>query len=64
MECPRERSDVVEGFCQETAEDQLRAAPIRPGDSVIILNEVVLNICSMPVRQRLMQFRTSGVEPR
>lgn len=38
----RERCEVLETSYRETAEDYLRVAPIRSGDSVIIMNEVVL----------------------
>ena len=37
----RERCEVLETSYRETAEDYLRVAPIRSGDSVII-NEVVI----------------------
>lgn len=33
---------MLETSYRETAEDYLRVAPIRSGDSVIIMNEVVL----------------------
>lgn len=42
MKCYRERCEVLETSYRETAEDYLRVAPIRSGDSVIIMNEVVL----------------------
>lgn len=38
----RERCEVLETSYQETVENYLRVAPIRSGDSVIIMNEVVL----------------------
>ena len=38
----RERCEVLETSYRETAEDYLRVALIRSGDSVIIMNEVVL----------------------
>lgn len=38
----RERCEVLETSYRETVEDYLRVAPIRSGDSVIIMNEVVL----------------------
>lgn len=42
MKCYRERCEVLETSYQETVENYLRVAPIRSGDSVIIMNEVVL----------------------
>lgn len=41
MKCYRERCEVLETSYQETVENYLRVAPIRSGDSVIIMNEVV-----------------------
>lgn len=38
----RERCEVLETSYRETVENYLRVAPIRSGDSVIIMNEVVL----------------------
>lgn len=38
----RERCEVLKTSYRETVEDYLRVAPIRSGDSVIIMNEVVL----------------------
>ena len=38
----RERCEVLETSYRETVEDHLRVALIRSGDSVIIMNEVVL----------------------
>ena len=42
MKCYRERCEVLETSYRETVENYLRVAPIRSGDSVIIMNEVVL----------------------
>lgn len=39
-DCIREKCHGLKALLQKTSEDQLWAAPIRPGDSVIIVNEV------------------------
>lgn len=55
----RERCEVLETSYRETAEDYLRVAPIRSGDSVIIMNEVVLDNNVI-----VIILKTKRVEPR